>query len=203
MALFENIFGPPKDEIWKQIANEIDGEFIDQGFWGKDMLTFKYKEWELLLDTFSRKTGKTTTTYTRFRVPFVNRNNFKFTIYREGFFASIGKFFGMQDIQIGDSFFDEEFIIKSNDVNKVKYLLSDKELKKLFKEQNYVNFTIKEDAGWFSQKYPAGVRVLYFETSGIITNKDVLHGLFQLFMAILDRLVYINAAYEKNPNFKF
>jgi len=44
------------------------------------MLTFKYKEWELLLDTFSRKTGKTTTTYTRFRVPFVNRNDFKFTI---------------------------------------------------------------------------------------------------------------------------
>lgn len=80
MALFENIFGPPIDEIWKQIANEIDGEFIDQGFWGKDMLTFKYKEWELLLDTFSRKTGKTTTTYTRFRVPFVNRNDFKFTI---------------------------------------------------------------------------------------------------------------------------
>jgi len=35
MALFENIFGPPIDEIWKQIANEIDGEFIDQGFWGK------------------------------------------------------------------------------------------------------------------------------------------------------------------------
>jgi hypothetical protein len=41
MSLFENLLGPPKDEIWTQIAKEIDGEFIDQGFWGTDTLSFK------------------------------------------------------------------------------------------------------------------------------------------------------------------
>ena len=202
MSLFENLFGPPKDEIWTQLAKEMDGEFVDNGIWKNDKLSLKYKNWELLLDTF-QTSGKHKTTYTRLRVPFINRSDFRFTIYKEGFFASIGKFFGMQDIQIGDAFFDEKFIIKSNDVNKVKFLLSDNKLKKLFEKQAYVNFTVKDDKGWFHQKYPKNVTVLYFRIRGTVTNKELLHDLFQLFMAILDRLVYINAAFDKNPNFKF
>ena len=31
----KSIFGPSKDEIWKQIATDIDGEFIEGGFWAK------------------------------------------------------------------------------------------------------------------------------------------------------------------------
>ncbi len=35
-----SFFGPSKDEIWSQIATDIDGEYIDGGFWKKDVLIY-------------------------------------------------------------------------------------------------------------------------------------------------------------------
>ncbi len=49
-----SIFGPSKDEIWSQIATDIDGEFIQGGFWGKDVLLYKHGDWQILLDTYGR-----------------------------------------------------------------------------------------------------------------------------------------------------
>ena len=79
MSLLRSIFGPSKDEIWSQISNDIGGEFIDGGFWGKDVLVYKHGQWQILLDTYtvSSSTGNTTTTttYTRMRAPFVNKGS--------------------------------------------------------------------------------------------------------------------------------
>lgn len=199
MGVF-NFFGPSKEEIWSQIANDIGGEFIDAGFWGKDILKYKHKDWEILLDTYKQSTGKTQTTYTRLRVPFINKNGLRFNIFRKGFFSSIGKFFGMQDIEIGDFNFDEKFIIKGNFESKIKHLLNDQNLKRLFDKQKRLNIQIMDDEGWFAQKYPKGVDILYFSTIGIIKDKNSLLNLFELFAAILDRLVEINSAHNDDPN---
>ena len=202
MEILASFFGPSKDEIWSKIAKDIGGTYVDAGFWGTDVLIYKHNDWELLLDTYTQSTGKSSTTYTRLRVPFVNKNKLKFSIYREGFFSSIGKFFGMQDILIGDFNFDKQFIIKGNDEFKIKHILSDQHLKKLFNKQRYVNIQIKDDEGWFAQKYPEDVDVLYFSSIGIIKEKNTLLNLFELFAAILDRLVEINIAYNDEPNIK-
>ena len=45
---------------------------------------------------------------------FVDPEGFRFTVYRKGIFSDIGKWFGMQDIEIGDEDFDRDFILKSN-----------------------------------------------------------------------------------------
>ena len=96
----------------------MGGEFIDGGFWGKDVLSYRHGEWQFLLDTYtvttSTGTSTSSVTYTRMRAPFLNKDSLYFKIYRQGFFSSIGKLFGMQDIEVGDPFFDKEFIIKSN-----------------------------------------------------------------------------------------
>ena len=149
-----SIFGPSKDEIWSQIAKDIGGEFIDNGFWSKDDLRYEHKEWELLLDTFTRSTGKTNTRYTRLRVPFLNKDGLQFRIYREGFFSSIGKFFGMQDIQVRDSRFNESYIIQGNNPQKINRFLKDTKLKMLFDMMPKVAVEIKPDEGWFGQKLP-------------------------------------------------
>ena len=203
MGLLRNILGPSKDEIWGQIATEIGGDYIDAGFWGKDVLVYRHNEWEFILDTYSQSSGQhSTTTYTRLRVPFLNKDGFRFKIFREHFFSSIGKFFGMQDIQIGDPFFDDSFIIKANDQYKIQRLLGDDDLKTLINRQPNIHVQIKDDEGWFAQKYPEGVDVLYFECTSVMKKKEDLHNLFQLFTAILDRLVDIDSAYEKDPRMK-
>ena len=203
MGILRSIFGPSKDEIWAQIAADIGGEFVEGGFWGKDVLRYKHGEWEILLDTYTvtSNTGTTTTstTYTRMRAPFVNKDGLQFKIYPEGFFSSIGKMFGMQDIEIGDPFFDRKYIIKSNNEQKIKQLLADDTLKELINKLPRVHFEIRDDEGWFSKEFPDGVEQLYFQCVGVIKKTEQLMALFNLFSLTLMRLVEIDSAYLSDP----
>ena len=201
------ILGPSKDEIWSQIATDIGGEYIDGGFWKKDVLIYKHGEWQILLDTYTQTTSTgtttgtstTTTTYTRMRAPFINKDGLYFRITREGFFSSIGKFFGMQDIEIGDPFFDDKFIIKGNNPEKIKLLLAEPKIKELCQQQPRIYFTIKDDEGWFGTDFPEGVDALYFSCVGVIKETALLKSLFGLFCITLQRLVQIDSAYEDDP----
>ena len=203
MSKRKSIFGPSKDEIWTQIATDIGGEFIDGGFWGKDVLIYKHGEWQILLDTYTvtTSTGTTTTstTYTRMRAPFINKDGLYFKISREGFFSSIGKFFGMQDIEIEDPFFDKQFVIKGNDPEKINLLLADDRIKELCQTQPRIYLSIKDDEGWFGTDFPEGVDELYFQCVGIIKETERLKALFGLFCLILQRLVQIDSAYKDDP----
>ena len=199
----KSIFGPSKDEIWTQIAADIGGEFIDGGFWGKDVLVYKHGEWQILLDTYtvtvSVGSSITSTTYTRMRAPFVNKDDLYFKISREGFFSSVGKFFGMQDIEIGDPFFDKQFVIKGNKPEKIKLLLADDRIKELCQTQPKIHLSIKDDEGWFGTDFPDGVDELYFRCVGVIKETALLKALFGLFCLVLQRLVQIDSAYEDDP----
>ncbi len=195
----KSIFGSSKDEIWTQIAADIGGEFIEGGFWGKDVLIYKHGEWQILLDTYVVSAGTSSYTVTRMRAPFVNKDDLYFKISREGFFSSIGKFFGMQDIEIGDPFFDKQFVIKGNNQEKIKLLLADSRIKELCQSQPRIHLSIKDDEGWFGTDFPEGVDELYFECVGVIKETERLKALFGLFCLILQRLVQIDSAYADDP----
>ncbi len=206
MGILRSIFGPAKGEIWSQIAGDIGGEFIEGGFWGKDVLVYRHGEWQILLDTYTvtTSTGKTTssTTYTRMRAPFVNKDGLYFKIYRQGIFSSIGKFFGMQDLEIGDPFFDDQFVIKGNSADKIELLLSDEKIKGLIRQQPQIHLEIRDDEGWFGAAFPDGVDELYFQCVGVIKETELLKSLFELFSTTLMRLVQIDSAYENDPQVK-
>ncbi|MCM8536937.1 MAG: hypothetical protein NE334_13450 [Lentisphaeraceae bacterium] len=200
MGFLKSLFGPSKEEIWGQIANDIGGRFDDGGFFGKDTLKYQHGEWELHLDTFTRSSGtgnnRSSTTYTRMRAPFVNKDNLYFKIYEEGFLSPLGKFLGMQDIEVGDNYFDENFVIKGNSESQVKSLFADEEIKRLIHGQPRIQLEIKDDEGWFGSSFPDGVDELYFEVRGVMKDTAVLKDLFELFSRVLDRLVEIDSAYE-------
>ena len=133
------------------------------------------------------------------RVPFVNKDNFYFEIYSEGIFSPLGKWFGMQDVKIGDSFFDETFIIKETVINALK-LFADSEIKRLIHGQPQIYLKVIDDEGWFGSSFPEGVDELYFEARGVIKDTAILKDLFELFARILDRLIAIDSAYETPSN---
>ena len=199
MGFLRSIFGPSKDEIWTQIARDIGGQYEDGGFFGRDILRYRSGEWEISLDTYTVSTGKSSTTYTRMRAPFANKDGLYFKIYREGFFSSIGKFFGMQDIQIGDTYFDEGFVIKGNNEEKIRLLLNDPKLKELIQAQPDISFQIRDDEGWFGSHFPEGVDELYFQCYGVLKDEKLLKNLFDVFSVALERLVRIDSAYENDP----
>ncbi len=203
MNFLKKAFGSSKKEIWSQIADEIGGEFLDHGFWKTDALIYRHKEWQLVLDTFSRQAGNNNHTfYTRMRAPFINKDQLYLKIYRKHFFSFFEKLFGMQDIIIGDQYFDDQFIIKGNHEEKIKHLLYSEELKQLIDAHPRIHVQIKKDDGWFGKQFPEGVDQLYFECVGILKDKESLRALFELFSLLLDRLVRIDSAYEDDPNVK-
>ena len=193
------LFGPSKKEIWQQLADEIQADYVNKGFWSGDRVEVRVDNWIVVLDTYTVSTGKSSITYTRMRAPFVNLNNFYFKIYRTGIFNGLGKMLGMEDINIGYEEFDEDFVIKSNSEEKVKRLFSNKIIRDLIEEQPKINLEIKDDEGFFKAHFPEGVDELYFQVTGVIKDIDRLKELCELFTEVLKGLCSIGSASAEKP----
>jgi hypothetical protein len=192
-------FGPSKDEVWRRLCQEIGAEFVAGGFWKGSKVQARVGPWTITLDTHTVSSGESSETYTRIRVPYVNRDGFRFTIYRAGFLTGLGKLLGMQDIEIGDPEFDAAFVVKSNDEFKVRDLFGSPGLRGLVQDQPRIRLQVKDDEGWFATQFPEGVDELHFQVGGIIRDVDRLKGLFDLFAAVLDQLCRIGSAQKEDP----
>ena len=199
MGFLREVFGPSKDEVWAQLARELGADFDDGGLWRGSKVTAHVKEWTVTLDTHSVSTAKSTVVYTRMRAPFVNRDGFQFKIYRRGFFSGLGKKLGMQDIDIGDPEFDQDYIVQANEPEKARQLLANPAIRALIQVQPDITLEVKDDEGWFRTSFPEGVDELYFHTVGVIKDLNHLKALFDLYAATLDELCKIGSAYEQDP----
>ncbi len=200
MGFLKKMFGPSRGDIWRQLSGEIGGEFVEGSLLKASKVKARIKDWTVTLDTYTVRSNKSSTTYTRMRAPYINPDNFRFTIYRRSVFSNMGKFFGMQDVEIGDREFDEAFIIKSNNEDQVRRLFQIAKLRELVDSQPRIYLTVKEDEGWFGAEFPEGVDELYFQVMGVIRDVDRLKSLYLLFALTLDSLCHIGSAYEDDPN---
>jgi hypothetical protein len=124
----------------------------------------------------------------------VNPGGFRFTVYRKSVFSGIAKFFGMQDIEIGDAPFDDGFIIKATNESRVRELLANPRIRELITKQKDIQFAVKDDEGWFGSTFPEGVDELVFVVGGITKDIDRLKLIFDLFAETLDQLTRMGAA---------
>ena len=192
------LFGPSRKAVWTKLSEEISAQYVDGGFWKGDKVVAEQGDWTITLDTFAVSTGKVTVVYTRMRAPYVNPGGFRFTVYRKSIFSGIAKLFGMQDIEISDPPFDDDFIIKATDESRVRELLANPRLRDLMARQKDIQLSVKDDEGWFGSKFPEGVDELYFAVAGVIKDIDRLKLLFDLFAETLEQLTRIGAA-ESGP----
>jgi hypothetical protein len=192
-------FGPSKDEVWRQLSQEMGAEFVDGGFCKGSKVQVHVKPWTITLDTYSESSGESSVTYTRMRAPYINPEGFRFTIYRKGIFSALGKLLGMQDIEVGDPDFDEAFIIKGNDESKVVSLFSDTRIRQMIQDQPKIRLDVKDSEGWFGPTFPEDVDEVRFQIAGVIKDIERLKALFELFAAVLDQLCRIGSAYKQEP----
>lgn len=203
MGFLRDLFGPSKAEIWSQLASQVGGRFTSGGFFsGSDRVEVSVGQWVLTLDTYDESNGDTHATYTRFRAPYVNADGFRFTIYQAGLFTGLGNLLGMQDVEIGDRTFDDEYVLKGNDEEKVRLFFSDETLKRMIYGQSKIHMTVKDDEGWFRKTFPMNVDELYFSRAGVMKDMAELSGLFDLFAYSLCRLCHMGSAYENDPGVK-
>ena len=198
-GILRGLFGPSKREVWQLLAGQVGGAFVDGGFFGRDKVIVNHGQWTLTLDTYTVSNGKSSSTFTRLRAPYVNRDAFRFSVYRSGLFTPLGEMLGFTDIRTGDAVFDEAFVLKGNNEAKVRALFSDATIKQLLEAQPRVRFEVKDDEGWFGAHFPAGVDELNFTAYGVIKDLDRLRALFDLFAEVLHQLCVIGSAYESDP----
>jgi len=196
------LFGLSRADVWAALAQEINARHESGGWWKSDRVVASVDPWMLTLDTFTDSHQDNSTTYTRLRAPFVSLDGFRFRIYRKSIFSGLGKFLGMQDIEIGDSYFDEQFIIQSDRPQQVVRLLDSVRLINLLENQPRVMFQVKDDEGWFGVRFPPNVDELSFSAIGVIKDLDLLRGLFDLFAETLHQLVVIGSAADTPPEVK-
>jgi hypothetical protein len=199
MGMFKELFGPSKDEVWRRLSEEVSADFVEGGFWRGSKVRATVREWTVTLDTYAVSTGKTYITFTRMRAPYVNKDGFRFKIYRKGFFSEVGKRLGMQDVEVGHPEFDREFIIKGSDENKLRDLFADPTIRRLIEAQPAISLEVKDDEGWFGSRFPEGVDELHFQVVGVVKEIERLKSLYELFAKVLNHLCHIGSAYEDDP----
>jgi len=191
-------FGPSKDEVWRQLSQEIGAEFVEGGLWKGSKVQAHVGPWTVTLD-MGTSDEDSESQATRLRAPYINPEGFRFTIYRKSIFSDLGKFLGMQDIEVSDPDFDKAFIIKGNDDSKVQSLFSDSTIRQMIQAQPGIRLEVKDSEGWFGPKFPEDVDELSFQVVGVIKDVERLKALFDMFATVLDHLCRIGSAYKQEP----
>ena len=110
-----------------EAADRAGGRFTpgDHGFFKNvsPSVTVHRDGTTIVADTYVVSSGKSSTTYSRIAAPFTLGRGPALHIRREGALHSIGKALGMQDLPIGDSIFDDVFMIKAPSAAAVLRLL--------------------------------------------------------------------------------
>ncbi len=199
MALLRTIFGPSREEIWRQLCAATGFSYVDGGFWKSDKVEATHGQWTITLDLYVVSTGKSSVTYTRMRAPYVNPDGFRFTVYRKGIFTEIAKWLGMQDVTVGYEDFDRDFVIKGNDEQKLRRLFSSPRIRELITAQPEIRFSVMDTDGKLWSKFPEGVDELHFQVVGVVKDLERLKLLYELFAETLDELCRMGSAYEQTP----
>jgi hypothetical protein len=193
--LFREVFGPVREDIWRQLATEIGGNFVDGGFWSGGTVEASRGPWRITLAIV--RFGRTRATL--MRTPYVNADGFRFNVYRRQIFSELGKMLGMQDVDVGRPEFDRDFIIQGTDETKLRRLFANARIRELIAAQPKVCFTVQEPPGIFARDVfaevpPTNVNTLDFLVVGTLKDKERLRLLFDLFTETLDELCRMGSA---------
>jgi hypothetical protein len=194
----KTLFGPSRDAIWQQLADQLGAEYSSGGLFKPPLLRARTEHWEIVLDSESTQH----TSFTRLRAPFLSREAFRMRIFRQGFVERLGIKLGMEDIHTGFPDFDQAFVVQASRSDGVIRLLQDEQIRRLLLDSSGVTLTIKDDEGFFGARYPKGVDILQARKSGIIRDLEELKRLFALFAVVLDRLVETGLAFARDPGMK-
>ncbi len=108
---------------WADAAQRLGLEFTPSGPFSRPTITGQSAGHTIRIDTVTHSSGKSQHTDTRFRVEYPSQG-FDFALSREHALRRLSKMFGAQDIEIGDPSFDEAFIVKTSDPEKLAALLT-------------------------------------------------------------------------------
>lgn len=190
---------PDYTEIWRQVAHDAGGQFKPGTLFESNAIRVPVGPWNVLIDHFNNSGGHTITVYTRVRAVFVSPAGFRFKLVPQDMFTSLGKLIGLQDVEIGVPDFDAKFIIKGNQVEALKALLADHELRRRLLAMPAGKLQLRHDSGPLGPKLPKGFDMLYYHGVGLFSRPQTLVNLLETFSLTLNRLVALGLATNEVP----
>jgi hypothetical protein len=169
------------DEIWKIIAEQLNSKEDNLNYAAQFSIKNHYVTLDIDIHPDSGdENGKP---FSSFSAKLPDTTGFRFNIEKQGLKHRIGKLFGMQDVIIGNADFDKKFLIQTNDVAKVKELLSNAEVSAALLKEPVVDFAIREHKIGANREI-----VLHLDIEGGITEPARLKDIFVPFKIVLDYL---------------
>jgi hypothetical protein len=184
---------------WEPLVAELGGEMTRGGFFRNTVVRIPVRGWTVVLTCWSWSTPdrplktRDRHVHTQLTAPFASPTGFRFAVSRKSFLSNLAKRLGMQDVAVGDPWFDEQFIVKSNDETCVRALFADARLRHLLLDQ----LELMELPNVCFEVQPPGE--LHFDVPFYIDDLHRLKQLIELFAQALDQLVRIGGAVPPSP----
>jgi len=153
---------------WDELASQNGLIFEPGNYRGKSpSVSGVYRGHSLLVDTFTRGSGKSRTTYTRITLNVNNPTGLKLSISGEGVGSKLKKLLGAIEILVGDEAIDAKFFIQGSPEMAVQRLLSNTSLRQKLLDSQSLHIEL------------TGQRIVY-QKRGFEANPEKLLYLFDL-----------------------
>ena len=198
------ILGPGKKEAWSEFAEKMGAEIVDAGaFKGGLKVRLPYKNWEVVMDTYTVSTGNGTVTYTRVRAVYVRGKEFSFKVFRTSFLTKIVNAFGRQSAKTGNAAFDSQFTIRSHQEGLVQEIFKNEKLKQTLSSLKRVNFFVKKAKGRKETKYIENENEIHYYMTGVIRDIDKLTFIFGIILDLLNEFEAHGIAKSEAPKISY
>jgi hypothetical protein len=172
--------------VWMEFAEEFQGSVDDPNPDSSQtgmsiMVPIKNTPWILVYTLDPGKKGKQG--HTTVETNYVGSSNFQFSIHPQKQLSALSKLFGMQDIVIGNKEFDLHFVVKGNDVSRVRDIFAHERICALVIDEPTVEISVRPDStdSKPATRILAGEQhVLSLKIPGIVDDFERLKNLYNL-----------------------
>ena len=207
MSFWTKLNMPHNGEMWKLLAEKIGGEFIEGDSWEKEKVVLNYRNRIITLNSEMKSMGKSSYFESQVKCLFIPKEKFTLKISLENPFTHAGKIFGINDIELDDLKFDDEFFIKSNKKEKAIHFLNSSNLQKVYfcatknLDLTMVSIEIKDNDLFYAfRSYPPNTSLIVIRTNMVVAEIDRLISWFDLCKITLDRLIEIGVVEDVSTN---
>ncbi len=182
---------------WYDFALLTNGKYIEEIAWHSDKTEIEYLNFKITFDDYRIWSKYNRKTMTRVIVPYVSADDFRFKIRKTNFLRSIAKMVGSQDVEIGFDDFDQKFIIKSNQEDKLKTIFQNDVIRNILLNQKKFYLEISKFEGVWGEKLPKNEFELSFYVDGKIQDPERLKTILTLFKELIKEMVALKLMNSK------
>jgi hypothetical protein len=167
----------PKREMWKEIAKELNGEFLIKlnagNYIEMHRISIPHKKWKIEISVSDSRPLK-------FNISFAASQDFRLIVSWEDFFDRLFKLFGKREIDMGWKEFDKHYLVISNRSDLARQIIT-RDIQKALLKYNIYSVSYQTNA----EKRTAELVSVIQRYAG---DKEMILELIELFRLLTDNL---------------